>query len=162
MPADAHATLPLPGLSPVTTLAIDVLVDPARGPVREVGGDEARVGALRAGLDAGDDALDTGPAGGAVVEFLVAAQLLPACRAGVAPGGAGFQRLDMAAQGRGGGDAEQEVDARRAAEIQHLRRAVVAVSADQDLDPRPVPADLADQAAQDAARLGAGRALGRA
>ena len=33
----------------LTEPAVDVLVDPARGPAREVGDDEARVGALRPG-----------------------------------------------------------------------------------------------------------------
>lgn len=38
----------------------------------------------------------------------------------------------------------------------------MAVGADQDLDPWPVPAEQAEQAAQEGARLGAGRASGRA
>jgi len=38
----------------------------------------------------------------------------------------------------------------------------VAVGADQDLDARPVAADLAHQAAQEIARLGAGGTPGRA
>ncbi len=97
---------------------------------------------------------------GAVVEFLVAAQIVPARCTRVAVGGAGFHRRDMAAQRGGGGDAEQEVDARRAAEIQHLRRAVMTVGADQDLNARPVLADLAHQAAQEVARLGTGRSPG--
>ena len=68
----------------------------------------------------------------------------------------------MAAQRRGGGDAEDEVQPLGAAEVEHLRRAVVAVGADQDLHPRPVAADLAHQPAQKGAGLGAPRPAGRA
>ena len=48
------------------------------------------------------------------------------------------------------------------AEIEHLRRAVVAVGADQDLHPGPVAADLAHQPAQKGAGLGTTRPAGRA
>ena len=44
----------------------------------EVGDEEAAVSALRAGLDAGDNALDPASAGDAVVEFLVAPHLVGA------------------------------------------------------------------------------------
>jgi hypothetical protein len=47
---------------------------------------EARIGALGAGLDAGDDALNPAPACGAVVEFLVAAQLVRSTTHGLAGG----------------------------------------------------------------------------
>ena len=45
------------------------------GRADEAGDDEARVGALRSGLDASDDALHPVPACRAVVEFLEPAQL---------------------------------------------------------------------------------------
>ena len=93
--------------------AVELLVQRARRAAGEVGDDEAGVGALRAGLDAGDDALDPAPAGGAVVEFLVAPQLVRAGRGGLPGRGAALQGLDMAAQRRGRGDAEDEIDAAR-------------------------------------------------
>src|SRR4028118_898932 len=58
----------LPGLDVVlglATAAVEVLVQRARRAGGEVGDDEAAVDALRTGLDAGDDALDPPPAGGA-------------------------------------------------------------------------------------------------
>lgn len=146
----------------LTAPAVDVLVDPARGAVRQLGDDEARVGTLRPGLNAGDDALDARPARGAIMEFLVAPEFLGTRCTSVPAGGTGFQRLDMPAQRRGAGDAKHEVAPRRAAELQHFRRAIVAVRADQDLDARPVAAELLHQAAQEGARLGAGGAPGRA
>jgi hypothetical protein len=53
--------------------AIDVLVESASVAAGQVGDDEARVGSVGAGLDAGDDALDPAPARSAVEEFLEAA-----------------------------------------------------------------------------------------
>src|SRR3712207_8938418 len=47
---------------------------------------------------------------------------------GAPGGGALLQRLDMPAQGRRRGDAEDEVEARGAAEVEHFRRAVAARS----------------------------------
>src|SRR5215211_6859838 len=96
------------------------LVDPARGAAGQVGGHEAGVGALRAGLDAGDDPLDPAPAAGAVPELLVAAQFVGSGHGSTPGGGALLESLDMAAQRRGGGDPEDEVQARGAAEVEHL------------------------------------------
>jgi hypothetical protein len=56
--------------------AVEILVQRARCAAGEVGDDKARIGALGAGLDAGDDALNPAPTGGAVVELLVAPQLI--------------------------------------------------------------------------------------
>lgn len=76
--------------------------------------------------------------------------------------GARLQRRHVPTQRRGGGDAEDEVDPRRAAEVQHLGRAEVAVGTDEDLYARPVTADRAHGVAEKAARLGAGGATCRA
>src|SRR5512132_1745902 len=65
-----------PGLDVVFRLsapAVEVLVQRAAVAVAEVGDDEAGIGAVAAGLDAGDDAADPAPAVGGVEEFLEAA-----------------------------------------------------------------------------------------
>jgi len=59
------------------------------------------------------------------------------------------------------GYAEQVADFARPAPAQHLRRAVVAVGPQQDLNLRPVGADLAHKAAQEGADLAPVRPLGR-
>jgi len=68
----------------------------------------------------------------------------------------------VAAQRAVGGDAEDEIETLGVAEIQHFGRAVVAVSAEQDVHARPVSPNGADQAAQKAARLAPGGAAGGA
>ena len=68
----------------------------------------------------------------------------------------------MAAQHAGGRQAEDEVDALRPAEVEHLGRAVVPVAAKQDLHPRPVLPDRADQTTQVRGDLAALRPPGRA
>ena len=113
------------------------------------------------GLDAGDDALDAVPACGAVVEFLEPAALFAVGRGG-ARGRAGLQRGDMLAQRGRRGDAEHVIEPLGAAEPQHLRRAVVAVGAQQDLDPRPVGAQRRDQAVQPEDDLASTRPTGGA
>ena len=60
------------GLSPG---AVDLLVE-RLGQARQIGDDEAAVGALGSGLDAGDDAALDLPAGGGVAEVAVAADLV--------------------------------------------------------------------------------------
>jgi hypothetical protein len=59
----------------LAALAIDIIAECAGIALLEIGDDETRVRALRAGLDAGDDALDPAPTGGAVLEMLEAARL---------------------------------------------------------------------------------------
>src|SRR4051812_23407762 len=139
----------LPGLDVVLSLAasaVDILVDGASTEAVEAGDDEACVDALRSGLDAGDDALDAVPACGAIVEFLEPAQLL-AARLGSALDRAGLQRGDVLAQRAGRRDAEDVIEPLGPTEAQHLRRAIVAVGAQQDLDTRPVVTQRRDQAA---------------
>jgi len=68
----------------------------------------------------------------------------------------------MAAQRGGRGNAKDEIQALGPAEVEHFRRAVVAVCADQDLDPRPVAADLAHPSPQQGTGLAPIRAAGRA
>src|SRR3954447_14074665 len=116
-----------PGLDVIFRLAagaIDILVDGAAAHSIEAGDDEAGIDALRPGLNAGDDALDTIPACGAIVEFLEPAQLL-AARLGGVRGRAGFQRGDMLAQRGGRRDAEDIIEPLGPTEAQHLRRACV-------------------------------------
>src|SRR5215212_5583274 len=133
--------------------AVAPLVEGARRAIAEVGGNEAGVGPLGAGLDPGDDPLDPAPAAGAVVELLVAAQLVGPGHGDAPGGGALLQRHDMVAQRRGRGDAEDEIQTLGAAEIEHLRRTIVTVRPDQDLHLRPVAADLARQPAQESTGL---------
>src|SRR3954452_11120060 len=140
----------LPGLDGVlglTSGAVNVFVNRASTQAVEAGDDEAGVDAPWPGLDAGDDALDTVPACGAIVEFLEAAQLL-ATRPGRARSRARFQPGDMLVQRGGGSDAENVIEPFGTAEAQHLRRAIMAVGPQQDLDTRPVVAQRRDQAAQ--------------
>ena len=139
-----------PGLDVIFCLAagaIDILVEGAAAHTIEAADDKAGIDALRPGLDAGDDALDTIPACGAIVEFLEAA-LLHATRAGGVRGRAGFQRGDVSAQRGGRCDAEDIIEPLGPAEPQHLGRAIVAVGAQQDLHARPVLAQRRDQATQ--------------
>lgn len=60
------------GLAPPT---IDVFIEPAGRAFLEIGDDKARVSALIADFDAGDDPLDPAPTFGAIVEGLEAAYL---------------------------------------------------------------------------------------
>src|SRR5512133_3335301 len=114
--------------------AVAVLVQRSAAAVAEVGDDEAGIGAVAAGLDAGDDAADPAPAVGGIEEFLEAAHFaiarrrldrrrLETCR------GAFLQAADMALQRTGRGEAEDVVDAIRLAPVEDLRTGVVAVGA---------------------------------
>jgi len=143
-------------------LATPSLVEGAGRAVRQAGDDEARVRPIGSRLDAGDNALDPVPACRAVVELGEAAKLGAAVRGGEARGGAGLQGLDVATERAGGGDTEQVVNLVRPAPAQHLRRAVVAVGPQQDLDPGPVGTELAHQAAQESTDLASTRPFGRA
>src|SRR5512139_432415 len=67
-----------PGLDVVFRLAapaVEILVQRPAVAVAAVGDDEAGVGAVAAGFDAGDDAADPAPGPGGVMEFLEAAPL---------------------------------------------------------------------------------------
>src|SRR4051812_25666993 len=142
----------LPGFDVIFGLAapaIELLVEPAGRPFLEIGHDEARVGTLLAHLDASDDTLDAGPAFGAVVKFLEAACLAVVGRGLEAGRGAGFQIADMAAQCRGWRDAQDEVVTARATPVDNLGTAIMTIAAQQDLGPRPVGTDRAQQAAQE-------------
>src|SRR5207344_1935868 len=140
--------------------AVDILVERLGLSAGEVGDDEAGVGALIADLDAGDDALNPAPTGGAVDELLEAPELAYSRRRFEARRRAGLQAGDVLAQGRGGRQAEDEVDIVGAAPVNDQRAAVVAVGPDQDACVRPVGADRPHQAAQMSADLGASRPLG--
>ena len=121
----------LPGLDVVlgrAAPAVDILVERLGLSTGEVGDDEAGVGALIADLDAGDDALDPAPTGGAVEELLEAPDLACCRRRCEARRRAGLQAGDVLAQGRGGRQAEDEVDIVGAAPVNDQRAAVVAVA----------------------------------
>src|SRR6266511_1359314 len=67
-----------PGLDVVFRLAapaVELLVQRSATAMAEVGDDEAGIGAVGTGLDAGDDAADPAPAAGGVMELLEAADL---------------------------------------------------------------------------------------
>src|SRR4051794_40588323 len=85
--------------------AINVFVEHASVSGRQARDDEAGVCSVGAGLDARDDALDPAPARGAVVELRITAYLARVRGGDVARHRAGFQALDMPAQGRGRRDA---------------------------------------------------------
>ena len=90
--------------------AIIIFVEPAGVALHQIGDDEARVGPLRAGLDAGDDALDAAPARGAVVKLFVTARLAILRRGFVAGFHAGLEIADVASQCRGRRHAEDVIE----------------------------------------------------
>lgn len=165
-PRDAYATG-----------AIDVVVE-MRWRASEVGDDEACVGALRSGLDAGEDTPDDGfglrrPAVGGVVDLAVAAYLLR--RRVQAP------HRDVL--GEIGGLAQQHAIAAETEDIAHAqpladldrldtaprvrpeagpRAGSMTIAADQDRHARPAGTDAADDVAQHARHLCAVRGLTRA
>src|SRR4051794_17244433 len=136
--------------------AVDILIKHPRPSARQARDDEARVCPIVPGLDASDDALDPAPARGAVVELRVTAHLARMWGGDGARHRAGFQALDMTAQGRGRRDAEDEVDPAGATPVEDLRAAIVAVGAQQDLRRRPVGPDGPEQPAQEGADFGDG------
>src|SRR5512132_320476 len=112
-----------PGLDVVFRLAapaVELLVQRLATAMAEVGDDEAGIGALAAGLDAGDDAADPAPAAGGVMELLEAADLA-AARIGLeAGGGARLEAGDMTLQGARRAQAEDIVEAVRLAPVEHV------------------------------------------
>ena len=100
--------------------AIDILVERAGVALLQIGDDEARVGSFRAGLDAGDDALDAAPARGPVVKLLEAARLALFRRGLVARFRAGFEIADVASQCRGRRDAEDVIEPVGATKVENL------------------------------------------
>ena len=89
--------------------AIDLLVE-RLGQARQIGDDEAAVGALGSGLDAGDDAALDLPAFRGVAEIAVAADLV-ALAVEAAERGVLGERADLAQQHRVAGQAEDVADA---------------------------------------------------
>ena len=130
--------------------------------VLQIGDDEARVGAFRAGFDARDDPLDAAPARGAVEELLEAAHLAVLRRGLEARLRAGLEALDMPAQGRGRRDAEDVIETVGPTPVENLGTAIMAVAAQQDFRLGPVGADRPQQAAQEGADLLAARPFGGA
>ena len=105
--------------------AVDILVERLGLSTGEVGDDEAAIGTLAADLDPGDDALDAAPTGGPVNKLLEPADLARLRRRFEASRRAGLQVRDMLAQGRGGCQAEDEVDVVGAAPVNDQRTAVM-------------------------------------
>src|SRR6266511_2504567 len=123
-----------PGLDVVFRLAapaVELLVQRSATAMAEVGDDEAGIGAVGTGLDAGDDAADPAPAAGGVMELLEAADLARGRRGLETAGGAFLEAADVALQGAGRGEAEDVVEAVRLAPVEHFRAGVVAVGADE-------------------------------
>src|SRR6202453_363179 len=153
----------LPGFDVVLGLAaaaVHIFIEPAGVALFQIGDDEARVRPLRADLDAGDDALDAAPTRRPIVELLETARLAALGRGLVERPRRSFQALDMPAQRRGRRDAEDIVEPVGATEVENLGSAIVAVAAHQNLYPRPVGANGAQQAAQKGLDLLAAGAFG--
>src|SRR5512132_2339232 len=88
----------LPGLDMVLRLptpTVELLVEGTSTAVAKVGDDEAAIGAVAAGLDAGDDPANPAPAAGGVEEFLEAADLAVARVGPEACCGARLQTADV-------------------------------------------------------------------
>ncbi len=155
MRSEAEMPLVVLGLSPGT---INFLVE-RLGQARQIGDDEAAVGALGTGLDAGDDAaLDLVPAFGGVAEIAVAPNLFSlACEA--TQSGVFGERADLAQQHRIAGEPEDVADTLALAPRHRLGPAVMAVAAHDDLDCRPASADAADDMTQHQRHLGPVRRL---
>src|ERR1039458_8786028 len=154
----------LPGFDVIFGLAapaIIIFVKPAGVTLLQICDDEARVGPLRAGLDAGDNALDAAPARGPVVKLFVTAHLAILRRGLVAGFHAGLETADVALQCRGWRHAEDVIEAVGATKVENLGAAIMTVGAQHDFGPRPVGADGAQQAAQDGHDLLAAWPFGR-
>ena len=96
------------------------------------------------------------------MELLIAPELVIAPGSGLSLANADFKCLNMAPQGLCWRNAKDEIHPRRTAKIQHLWCAIVAVRAEQDINPWPMAADLLDQTPQKATQLNTRRAFGRA
>src|SRR3954452_161956 len=114
-----HAFVIFRGAAP----AIDVVIERTSVSGRQARDDEAGVCSVGAGLNARDDALNPAPARGAVVELRVTARLARVRGGDIARHRAGFQALDMPAQGRGRRNPEDEVDPVGATPVDDLRAA---------------------------------------
>src|SRR5450759_4883894 len=94
----------LPGLDVIFSLAapaVDILIEHTGVAGVEIGDDEACVGSVRAGFDAGDDAFDAAPARGPVDELLEAARVAVILRGLEERFRVGLENPDMPAQCRG-------------------------------------------------------------
>src|SRR5665648_114894 len=153
----------LPGLDVIFSLAapaVDILIEHTGVAGVEIGDDEACVGPVRAGFDAGDDALDAAPTRGPVEELLEAARLAVVRRGLEARLRAGLEIPDMPAQCGGRCDAQDVIEIVGPTPVENLWTAIVTVGAQQDLGLRPVGADCAQQAAQEGANLLSARPFG--
>src|SRR5260370_39505048 len=126
--------------------AIDLFVERA-GHAWQIGDDEAGVGTLGTGLDAGDHAALDSPAFGGIAEIGPAADLLRFTR-DAAEGGVLGERADLTQQHRVAGEAEDVADTLTLAPCHRLGPAIVTVAAHNDLDPRPAGAGLPENLPQ--------------
>src|SRR5665647_137101 len=119
----------LPGLDVIFSLAapaVDILIEHTGVAGVEIGDDEACVGPVRAGFDAGDDRFDAAPTRGPVEELL----RLAVFRRGIeARFRAGLKIPDMPAQCRGWSDTQDVIDTVDPTPFENLGTAIVTVGA---------------------------------
>ena len=127
---------------------IELLIKPAPPASAQAGDDEAGVQTLRPDLDPGNDPLGPVPTPGGVMEFLEAPDLGGPGVGGEPGGDAGLQAENVTSQRASRREAEHIVQAGGPAPVQDLGAAVMAIGAQQDLDPRPVGPDLPCDPAQ--------------
>ena len=112
----------------------------------QVGDDEADVGALRGGLDPGDDLALPSPAFGLVASLEEAAQFILSLTH-AANGHVLAPRLADLRKSGVAGKAEEVAATLTFQEFHDLRRAVMTISAHGDLHPRPIGSDAANDVA---------------
>jgi hypothetical protein len=122
----------LPGLDVIFSLAapaVDILIEHTGVAGVEIGDDEACVGPVCAGFDAGDDAFDAAPARGPVEELPEAARLAVSRRGLEARFRTGLKIPNMPAQCRGWGDTQDVIDTVDPTPFENLGTAIVTVGA---------------------------------
>src|SRR5674476_895378 len=120
----------LPGLDVIFSLAapaVDILIEHTSIAGVEIGDDEACVGPVRAGFDAGDDTFDAAPARGPVEELLEAARLAVFRRGIEARFRADLKIPNMPTQCRGWGDTQSVIDTIGPTPGENLGTAIVTV-----------------------------------
>lgn len=137
----------------LTAGGVELLVEVLAAPALEIGDDVAGVAPIGADLDPGDDAARFRPGPGRIEECLEPAQLL-AGLAGITRSRRRLQSGDILRQTAVLRQAKDIAQSEPVTQVQNLRCAILAVGAQQDLGPGPMPADLADQPTN------VGRALG--
>src|ERR1700730_6794543 len=132
----------------LTASAVDVLIEPARVASGQIGDDKACIASVRAGLDAGDEAVLTSPALRTGEELFEVSNLAVFRRSLEHRRRFGLEGQDMRSQRRGRRHAEDEVETVGAADVDGLRRAIMAVATQQDFGLGPRAASGAQPSAQ--------------